>query len=172
MSQSPLEATIARYKTSGGNNNSNEIIDVFAPYGGCFFENNGRRVLNKCNVPLRRGENGLLYPLSKDNPYYLSKFPLNLNGCFIYSSTTHFHKNMCPMKENIKVMNSFYYELNIHKPHKDHQNKKVGEVTSEDRQIGGLKNVCAPHNVQIHCITSCIFDIDTHLCGLYYMVNN
>ena len=45
--QSPVEATIARYMTPGGNNNSNDTRTVFATYGVCFVENNGRRILNK-----------------------------------------------------------------------------------------------------------------------------
>ena len=142
----------------GRNNNSNDIRTVFTPDGMCFVENNGRQVLNKWNVPVRCGEKGILCPFSKHDPSYLIKFPLDFNGCFICSITTHHDKNMCPMKEQKVAMDAFYRELNIHKPHKYFRNKKNGEVPSADRQSAGLQNVCAAKNVQTCCITSCIFD--------------
>ena len=36
--------------------------------------------MNKWNVPVRHGEKCLLYPFYKQDPSYLSKFPLNLIG--------------------------------------------------------------------------------------------
>ena len=64
-SYSPAEAKIACYTTPGGNNNFDDIRTVFAPDGVCFVENNGMRILNKLNVPVRRGEKVLLYHFSK-----------------------------------------------------------------------------------------------------------
>ena len=55
-------------------------------------------------------------------------------------------------------MDDFYCELNIHNPHIDRRNRKIGEVTSADRQSAGLKNVRAAHNAQTSCIKSSIFD--------------
>ena len=55
-SQSLAEAASACYTTPGENNNSDDIRTVFTPNGGCFVENNGRRVLNKWNFPFRREE--------------------------------------------------------------------------------------------------------------------
>ena len=94
----------------------------------CFIENNGRRILNKCILPVRHGEKGLFYPFSKHDPYYLSKFTLNLNGCFIYSSTTNCGKNMCNMKYHTGAMDALYREINIHKPHTDRQNKQIWSI--------------------------------------------
>ena len=144
--------------TPGGNNNPNEIRTDFTPDGVCFVENNGRRIVNKWNVPARRGEKDLLYPFSKHDPSYLSKFPLNFNGCFICGRIPHSDKNMCPMKEQTGAMDAFYRELNIHNPHTDRQNKQIGEVPSADWKSAGLQNVRAAHNVQTCCIISNIFD--------------
>ena len=108
---------ISRYTTPGGNNNSNDTRTIFAPDGVCFFENNGGRILNKWNVLVRPGEKDLLYPFYKQDPYYLIRFSLNLNGCFICGSTTHREKNMCSMKEQTGAMDDFYRELNINNPH-------------------------------------------------------
>ena len=44
-------------------------------------------------------------------------------------------------------MGEFYRETNIHKPQKDRQNKKIGEVPSADRHSAGLQNVRAAHNL-------------------------
>ena len=124
----------------------------------CFVENNGRRILNKWNFPVRRGEKGIFFPFSKHHPYYLSKFPLGFNGCFICGSTTPHDKNIFPMKYTTGAMDDFYLELNVHKPHTDHRNKKIGEVPSTYRKSAGLQNVLVAHNVQTRCIKSCIFD--------------
>ena len=157
-SQSPAEETIAHYKNPGENNNSDDIRTVFAPYGVCFVENNGRRILKKWYVLVRRGEKVLLYPFSKQDPSYLSKFTLNSNGYLIFISTTNRDKNMCPMKEQTCAMDALYLDINIHKLHTDTQNKKNGEVPSADRKSAELQNVCAAHNMKNRCIASCIFD--------------
>ena len=91
-SQSPAEATIARYTTPDGNSNSDDIRTVSAMDGVCFVENKARWILNKWNFPVRHGEKGIFYPFSKHNPSYLSKFPLNFNGCFICDSIIHREK--------------------------------------------------------------------------------
>ena len=120
---------IACYTTPGGNNNSYYIITVFALDGVSFVKkNNGRQILNKCHVPVRRGEKGLLYPFSKHEQSYVSKFPLNFNFFSVCGSTTHCNKNMCPMKEETGDMNDFYCELNIHKPHTDLRNEKFDKL--------------------------------------------
>ena len=95
-SQSQAEVRITCYTNPGENNNSDDIRMVFAPDGVYFVENNGRQILNKWNVSVRRGEKCLLYPFSKYDPQYLSNFPLNFNGCFICGSTTHRDKIFVP----------------------------------------------------------------------------
>ena len=61
-SQSPAEATIARYTNPGRNNNSDKIRTVFTSDGVCFVENNGRQILNKWNFLVRRGEKAPFLP--------------------------------------------------------------------------------------------------------------
>ena len=129
LPQSPVEATITHYTNPGGNNNSDETRTVFAPDAVCFVKNNGRRIMNKWNVPVRRVQKGIFYPFSKHDPSYLSKFPLNFNGCFICGSTNHHDKNMCPTKDQTGAMDALYRELNIHKLNTDLKNKKNWRIT-------------------------------------------